>query len=157
MEKIKLWVMHMIKGGLKEFDPHDRVKIYFTPSDAIDMTFGKVVDFVTELGTHFKLPSASNSITKWVLAGDVEELKKRGFKFRITDYYKKQIPENTFVVSEIIWDTDDEEIDLPKSITVEVPADLKDDQEKDEYISDYITEKTGFCHKGYVLDHELYY
>lgn len=49
----------------------------------------------------------------------------------------------------IIWDVDVvEELDmLPKEI--EIPADIKDD---DDMISDYISDVTGFCHYGFELE-----
>ena len=47
----------------------------------------------------------------------------------------------------IIWDTDTEEClkDLPTEI--EIPNEMTDEEE----ISDYITNETGFCHKGFEL------
>ena len=45
----------------------------------------------------------------------------------------------------IICDTDDDNIDLPSEI--EIPDGMEDEEE----ISDYITEQTGFCHKGFIL------
>lgn len=47
----------------------------------------------------------------------------------------------------IIWDTDDEPVDLPTSI--EIPKDVTDEDD----ISDYLSELTSFCHKGFVLKH----
>lgn len=49
----------------------------------------------------------------------------------------------------IKWDTDgDKEIfeDLPSEI--EIPEGMTDEEE----ISDYLSEVTGFCHEGYVLE-----
>lgn len=50
----------------------------------------------------------------------------------------------------IQWDTDDEDISLPKSICIDSVVSIFDgtDEQLDE-ISDYITEKTGFCHFGF--------
>ena len=47
----------------------------------------------------------------------------------------------------IMWDADfDEELEgLPTEI--EIPDDITDE----DGISDYITDKTGFCHKGFKL------
>ena len=48
----------------------------------------------------------------------------------------------------IIWDVDDER-DLQLLPTeIDIPDGMEDDDE----ISDYISEVTGFCHKGYSLD-----
>lgn len=47
----------------------------------------------------------------------------------------------------ILWDADPEDLDfLPTSI--DIPKEIENDEEK---ISDYITEKTGFCHCGFSL------
>ena len=48
----------------------------------------------------------------------------------------------------IIWDVDDER-DL-QFLPTEI--DIPDGMEDDDEISDYISEVTGFCHKGYSLD-----
>lgn len=48
--------------------------------------------------------------------------------------------------SAIIWDTDDENVDLPSKI--ELPEGMEDEDE----ISDYITEQTGYCHKGFIIE-----
>lgn len=53
----------------------------------------------------------------------------------------------------IIWDVDDER-DLQFLPTeIDIPDGMEDDDEISDYISsDYISEVTGFCHKGYSLD-----
>ena len=58
----------------------------------------------------------------------------------------------TYTASGIQWDTDGEDVDLPEEMDVEVPVDLVDAGDEDaieEYISDYITDATGFCHNGF--------
>ena len=46
----------------------------------------------------------------------------------------------------ILWDFDDgDEVELPNEI--EIPADMVDIEE----ISDYLSDLTGFCHKGFYL------
>lgn len=45
----------------------------------------------------------------------------------------------------ILWDTDGEKIELPTEI--DIPEGLTDEEE----ISDYISDKTGFCHYGFEL------
>lgn len=46
----------------------------------------------------------------------------------------------------IQWDAEDEaKEDLPTEI--EIPADITDEDE----ISDYISEQTGFCHYGFMI------
>ena len=46
----------------------------------------------------------------------------------------------------IEWDKDDDDtIELPE--TIEIPEGLKDKEE----ISDYLTDQTGYCHKGFAL------
>lgn len=48
---------------------------------------------------------------------------------------------------DIIWDADDPEdiVDLPSEI--QIPEGMDDEDE----ISDYISDVTGFCHKGFSL------
>ena len=48
----------------------------------------------------------------------------------------------------IIWDVDEgDDVCLPSE--VEIPADIDPDDE--ERISDYLSDLTGFCHKGFCL------
>lgn len=53
----------------------------------------------------------------------------------------------------IQWDTDSDKelLELPKEI--EIPSFIKEDEDS---ISDYITDKTGFCHKGFELLKDYY-
>lgn len=48
---------------------------------------------------------------------------------------------------EIDWDVDDEEDRELLPTEIEIPNEMKDDEE----ISDYITDVTGFCHNGFYL------
>jgi len=60
-----------------------------------------------------------------------------------------------FVVKGIEYDTDDEEIDdLPETLTITVPEDIEDD-DVEEYLSDEISNITGFCHKGFTIEGEV--
>jgi hypothetical protein len=55
-----------------------------------------------------------------------------------------------FTVSNIDWDTDGEEIDLPDEMTVNVKEDEQlEEDEIEQYISDKISDETGFCHFGF--------
>lgn len=45
----------------------------------------------------------------------------------------------------IIWDTDGEDVFLPTEISI--PDGMKDGEE----IGDYLSEMTGFCHKGFSI------
>ena len=49
----------------------------------------------------------------------------------------------------IEYDTDGEDIDLPEEITIDVPFVKIFNGEFDDYISDEISNITGFCHKGF--------
>jgi hypothetical protein len=64
-------------------------------------------------------------------------------------------------VTDIEWDTDGEEVDLPTEIKVEIPTsiliyrfeDSQDlEQEIDDYVSDEISNISGFCHTGYNIN-----
>jgi hypothetical protein len=50
----------------------------------------------------------------------------------------------------IQWDIDKEETDVSLPNEIVLPDDIEDDDE----ISDYITDATGFCHKGYEIVEE---
>ena len=45
----------------------------------------------------------------------------------------------------IIWDTDGEDISLPTEI--DIPEEMEDEDE----LENYLSEVTGFCHKGFDL------
>ena len=47
----------------------------------------------------------------------------------------------------IVYDTDGEEIDLPKELTLEVNTD--DMEEISDLASDHISDTTGYCHNGF--------
>ena len=49
-------------------------------------------------------------------------------------------------INNIIYD-----IDLPESIEIEIPKDMENKDEIADYVSDKISEATGFCHKGFDL------
>lgn len=78
----------------------------------------------------------------WVEDREEEESKK------VED---RKIIESKLIVTNIKWDTDGEDIDLPKEMEVELPEyiDETDEDEVDEYVSDYISDETGFCHYGF--------
>lgn len=48
----------------------------------------------------------------------------------------------------IIWDIDKEEEDIMLPAEVELPEGMTDEDE----ISDYLSDQTGFCHKGFQLE-----
>lgn len=60
----------------------------------------------------------------------------------------------TVRVFDIEWDTDGEEIDLPNSLELQIPDDITN-EELEDYVSDQISNITGFCHFGFVIDREL--
>jgi hypothetical protein len=62
-----------------------------------------------------------------------------------------------YKVTDIEYDTDGENVSLPKELNIEVPANLEDGQEIEEFISDEISNQTGFCHKGFTTSPEIEY
>lgn len=53
------------------------------------------------------------------------------------------------IAVDIEWDIEkDDTIELPK--TIEIPDGLENEDD----ISDYLSEQTGFCHKGFSLKEE---
>ena len=52
------------------------------------------------------------------------------------------------VVTDIKYDTDGEEVDLPKQLVIDIPDDL-DEDEIDDLVSNTISNVTGYCHFGF--------
>lgn len=54
-------------------------------------------------------------------------------------------------VYDIQWDTDGERVDLPTEFTLETeyPVEDYDLHDIEEFFSEEITERTGFCHTGF--------
>lgn len=57
--------------------------------------------------------------------------------------------ESKRVVTNIKWDTDDEEVDLPNQMVI--PDDIDDDADA---IGDYLSDETDFCHFGFNIVYE---
>lgn len=54
-------------------------------------------------------------------------------------------------VTDIQYDTDGEEIDLPTSLKITIPEGMNDQEEIEQFLSDEISNKTGFCHFGFKI------
>lgn len=65
--------------------------------------------------------------------------------------------EKTYLVTNIEWDTDGEDVDLPEEIEITIPDDecLISPEEVLDFISDEITNITGFCHSGFSTEPEI--
>lgn len=62
-----------------------------------------------------------------------------------------------YTVTDIQYDTDGQKVDLPHEITIEVPSELEYGEDIEQYISDEISNRTGFCHKGFSTTPEIIY
>ena len=63
-----------------------------------------------------------------------------------------------FKIFNIKYETDGEnDTDLPKTLVVKIPDDITNEYEINEYISNEISNVTGFLHKGYNTEPELNY
>jgi len=60
-----------------------------------------------------------------------------------------------YFVTNVIYDTDGENVDLPAMLEIEVPNSITDEYEIEEFISDEISNRTGFCHKGFSVTPEI--
>lgn len=61
-----------------------------------------------------------------------------------------------FLVTDIKYDTDGAKIKLPKTMTIILPDNVNDSYEEIEnYISDEISNRTGFCHYGFSTTPEI--
>ena len=54
-----------------------------------------------------------------------------------------------YLVNGISYDTDGENVDLPKSLEIELPSTIIDEEEIESKLSDEISNITGFCHFGF--------
>ena len=54
-----------------------------------------------------------------------------------------------YVIKNIKYDTDGQKIKLPKTLKITIPKDITGDEETEQYISDEISNITGFCHLGF--------
>ena len=83
----------------------------------------------------------------------LSEVKDMLFAIKTADDKSKGLKEVVEeIVSNIQWDIDPEDddgVELPNEITI--PNDIEDE----EAISDYISDVTGFCHKGFELEEQL--
>jgi len=57
-----------------------------------------------------------------------------------------------YTVTDISFDTDGEDVDLPTEMEIDVPNDIVDTDEIYDYIENEISNQTGFCHNGFVFD-----
>ena len=55
------------------------------------------------------------------------------------------------IVTEIKYDTDGEEVDLPTQLEIEIPYEITEQLDIDEFVSDEISNITGFCHFGFEM------
>jgi len=55
-----------------------------------------------------------------------------------------------YIVTDIDWDTDGEDIDLPSELEIDILDDM-DSEDIEDYVSDSISDITGFCHYGFTL------
>jgi len=63
--------------------------------------------------------------------------------------------DKTYIVTNIKYDTDGAKVKLPKTLTITVPEDISDPDEVVEYISDEISNETGYCHMGFSITPEI--
>ena len=59
--------------------------------------------------------------------------------------------ESEVKVTNIKWDSDDDVSDLSTTMMVPVPNDL-DDEDAEQFIADYLTDKTGVTHDGFSIE-----
>jgi hypothetical protein len=63
----------------------------------------------------------------------------------------------TYIITNIKYDTDGAKVKLPKEMTIKVPADVEAEgyEAIEQYISDEISNRTGFCHEGFAITPEI--
>jgi hypothetical protein len=60
----------------------------------------------------------------------------------------------TYVVYNIKYDTDGEDIKLPDKLEIDIPNDITDIEDIEQILSDEISNITGFCHFGFMIEGE---
>jgi hypothetical protein len=60
-----------------------------------------------------------------------------------------------YTVTNIQYDTDGAKVDLPKTMEIVVPDDVEGYEEIEEYISNEISNRTGYCHFGFSTTPEI--
>ncbi len=60
------------------------------------------------------------------------------------------------IVTNIEFDTDGEIVELPNQLEIEIPIDIVDNEEIYDFVSDEISNITGFCHYGFQLELIVY-
>jgi hypothetical protein len=68
---------------------------------------------------------------------------------------KKKDNPKKFLVTDIKYDTDGHKVKLPKKMTIAVPSDVEGYEETEQFISDEISNRTGFCHYGFATTPEI--
>jgi hypothetical protein len=59
-----------------------------------------------------------------------------------------------FIVYNIKYDTDGAKINLPKKLEIEVSDNITDMEDIEQILSDEISNITGFCHFGFLIEGE---
>ena len=66
---------------------------------------------------------------------------------------KTHMRSRTYKVSEIVWDTDGQECDIPSECLIDVMVNCYTTEEEiEESISNAITDMVSFCHKGFTYE-----
>ena len=71
----------------------------------------------------------------------------------VIDPPSEELDEGIVKVTDIKWDAEDDVSDLSTTMTVPVPVGL-DDEDTEEFIADYLTNKTGITHDGFRIAEE---
>ena len=58
----------------------------------------------------------------------------------------------TISVSNIQWDVDEDGVDLPDEEIIVTTEELKDNGDIEEFVSNFLSDTYGYCHKGFVID-----
>lgn len=74
--------------------------------------------------------------------------KTKLFTFAEVLYELQEINVKSVEVYNIKWDTDGKDIGIPTTMTINVPAHF-DEDELENFISDKISDESGFCHYGF--------
>lgn len=100
--------------------------------------------------------------------GEIELVDNSGYSYddsaldtenyiQVADHLIKESQYTEYSATDIIYDLDEDEdgADLPKTIAIKVPNEIILSSDIEDYISDKISDETGFCHKGFSISPEI--
>ena len=133
--------------AMKNMREAEQLKYNFAVVDAND--FNTVIGFTTDLRDAKEM--ANRHTKNDISNGKIIKLKKPMSQKKGDMMINRPMSEGMVKVTNIKWDSDDDVSDLSTTMMVPVPNGM-DQEEAEEFIADYITDKTGVTHDGFRME-----